>query len=108
MAAPLFEFRDDTVLGTQPGFYTACGKRVLDILLVLVAVPVMLPLLVLVFAVTALSGGQPLYSQLRIGRDGTLFRCWKVRTMVPNAESALEFCCARIPGWRGNGRKTRS
>ena len=110
MAAPLFEFRDDAVLGIQPGFYTACGKRVLDILLVLVAVPVVLPLLVLVFAVTALSGGQPLYSQLRIGRDGSLFRCWKVRTMVPNAESALETLLREDPGlareWQENQKLT--
>jgi hypothetical protein len=33
MAAPLFEFRDDVVIGTQPSLYAAHGRRPLDILL---------------------------------------------------------------------------
>lgn len=40
MAAPLFEFRDDTVLNTQPSVYVTHGKRVLDIGLVFLRTPV--------------------------------------------------------------------
>lgn len=89
MAAPLFEFRDDAVLSAQAGFYAAHGKRLLDVLLVLLLAPVVMPLLAAILALIVLGGGQPLYSQLRIGRDGALFRCWKVRTMVPDADRAL-------------------
>ncbi len=89
MAAPLFEFHDDVVISTQPGFYGTHGKRLLDILLVLLMAPVVLPVLGVMLAMTALCGGQPLYSQLRIGREGKTFRCWKVRTMVPDADKAL-------------------
>ncbi|MDI3337809.1 sugar transferase [Defluviimonas aestuarii] len=89
MAAPLFEFRDDAVLNTQPSVYVTHGKRVLDIGLVFLALPVILPVLGIILGITALFGGQPLYSQYRIGRNGAAFRCWKVRTMVPNADRAL-------------------
>ncbi len=89
MAAPLFEFRDDIVVRDQPGLYVTHGKRALDVALVLFMVPVVLPLLGLILALTALSGGRPLYAQPRVGRDGEVFRCWKVRTMIPDADAAL-------------------
>ena len=38
--------------------------------------------------------GKPLYVQYRIGRGGKVFKCWKVRTMVQNAEKVR---CIVIP-----------
>ncbi|MGB3314134.1 MAG: sugar transferase [Albidovulum sp.] len=90
MAAPLFEFRDDAVVCPRPGIYATHGKRVLDVLLVLLMAPIVVPILGVILGLTALFGGNPIYSQLRIGRDGQVFRCWKVRTMVPDADRALE------------------
>ncbi|MCU9848093.1 sugar transferase [Defluviimonas sp. WL0024] len=88
MAAPYFEFHNVAPFDT-PRFYSAIGKRVLDVALVVLALPLVLPLVASVLCLTALSGGRPLYSQKRIGRDGLPFRCWKVRTMIPDAESVL-------------------
>lgn len=90
MAAPLFEFPAEIVVACRPRLYATHGKRALDICLVLLAAPVVLPVLALLLAAVALSGSSPLYCQLRVGRDGRLFRCWKVRTMVRNADAALE------------------
>jgi len=33
--------------------------------------------------------GPVLFSQTRVGRDGELFRCWKLRTMRPGADQAV-------------------
>lgn len=98
MAAPLFEFRDDIVVNDRPGLYITHGKRALDIAMVMFMAPVVLPLIGLILALTALAGGRPLYSQLRVGRDGQVFRCWKVRTMIPDADAALVAVLSADPG----------
>lgn len=89
MAAPLFEFRDDVAPVAPRRFYPAFGKRLLDLTLLVLMLPVVLPLIAAILFVTALGGGRALYSQVRVGRDGRLFRCWKVRTMIPEADAVL-------------------
>lgn len=71
-------------------FYHRIGKRLLDICLILAAVPVVLPLIVILALYVAIDGGQPFYSQIRIGRDGRCFRIWKFRTMVRDADARLK------------------
>ena len=74
---------------TFSAFYRAFGKRVIDVLLVLIAAPAvvlaMLPMALLV----ARDGGSPFYTQMRIGRGGRVYRMWKLRTMVPDADAKL-------------------
>lgn len=72
------------------GVYRVWGKRLMDVAVVLVLAPIVLPLLFVVALVTALDGGSAFYAQTRIGRDGRVFKCWKIRTMVPNAEAVLQ------------------
>ncbi|MEB3371000.1 sugar transferase [Saccharopolyspora mangrovi] len=55
-------------------------KRAVDILLVLFAAPVLLPLLVVLCAVVCWDG-PPLYVQERVGQRGRPFRLIKIRTM---------------------------
>jgi len=65
-------------------------KRGLDVALVLIAAaPVVLVLAVCALLV-AVDGGSPFYSQTRIGRFGKTFKLWKLRSMVTNADAALE------------------
>ncbi|MCB2137712.1 MAG: sugar transferase [Rhodobacteraceae bacterium] len=90
MSAPIFEFREMVAEPPASGFYTSFGKRLLDVVLVVIFAPIVVPLLGLILTMTALSGGAPLYSQPRVGRDGRHFRCWKIRTMVRGADTALE------------------
>ncbi|MEO1688860.1 MAG: sugar transferase, partial [Pseudomonadota bacterium] len=42
-------------------------------------------------------GASPFFGHVRVGRGGRLFRCWKVRSMVPNAEAKLEAYLAEHP-----------
>ncbi len=88
------------------GFYRASGKRVFDILITLALLPVLLPLVGLIWAVVRAGGGPGFYSQERVGFEGRVFRCWKVRTMVPDADRALERLCRADPRlareWRKN------
>jgi len=35
-------------------------------------------------------GAGPFYSQLRVGRDGKVFKLWKIRTMILDADAKLE------------------
>lgn len=78
-------------------FYSMAGKRLLDLALILTA----LPFIVLVVSVLAvcvmMDGGKPFFGHRRIGRNGKSFRCWKLRTMVPNAEEQLKDYLAKNP-----------
>ena len=65
-------------------------KRILDTLVILAAAPVVLPLVLVIAMLVALDGRNPFYAQQRIGRDGRVFRMWKLRTMVPDAHQMLE------------------
>jgi lipopolysaccharide/colanic/teichoic acid biosynthesis glycosyltransferase len=63
-------------------------SRVLDVVLAGALLLVTAPLLALAaFAIRLESRGPVFYRQLRVGRDGEPFELWKLRTMVPGAES---------------------
>jgi len=71
---------------TTPKLY-ASVSRIADFLLALGGLLVAAPLLgLLAVAVVAESGRPILYGGVRVGRRGRLFRVWKFRTMVPDAE----------------------
>jgi lipopolysaccharide/colanic/teichoic acid biosynthesis glycosyltransferase len=65
-------------------------KRLLDVLLVVGSAPFVLPMVLGLAAVIWARGGKPFYLQDRVGRNGKLYSIWKLRTMVENAEDALE------------------
>ncbi|WP_120499350.1 sugar transferase [Roseovarius sp. EL26] len=71
------------------GLYRNFGKRTLDIILVLIAAPIVLPVVLMLAILTALDGGNPFYKQMRVGRNGRIFTMWKIRTMVMDADDAL-------------------
>jgi lipopolysaccharide/colanic/teichoic acid biosynthesis glycosyltransferase len=62
--------------------------RALDVALAAALLVVTAPLLALAaLAIRLESRGPVFYRQLRVGRDGEPFELWKLRTMVPGAES---------------------
>lgn len=72
--------------------------RTLDIVLSLVAMLVFLPFaLGLAIAIKAHDGGPVLFGHFRVGRNGKLFRCWKFRSMVVDAEQKLANLLAQDP-----------
>lgn len=90
MAAPYFDFPVDSVtVSGPPRIYASYGKRAFDLLVLVLAAPAVLPLIALIVVVVSLTGSRPFYSQQRVGQGGKIFRCWKVRTMVRDADAAL-------------------
>ena len=80
----------DAVKSSAWGPYRGSLKRVLDLVLVAVfALPVLVILAVLSLIIM-FDGSAPIYLQKRVGRNGQIFKMWKLRTMVPNAEARLE------------------
>ncbi|MCC5974129.1 MAG: sugar transferase [Rubellimicrobium sp.] len=78
-------------------FYRNIFKRFFDIVIVLIAAVPALAVILPFALVVALDGHSPLYVQDRVGRGGRRFRMWKLRTMVPKAESKLAAYLARNP-----------
>ena len=74
----------------RPRFYAVAGKRIFDIFCVLLALPTVLPFVLLLAVLIARDGHSPFYRQQRIGRGGRSFMLWKLRTMVPDADRQLE------------------
>jgi lipopolysaccharide/colanic/teichoic acid biosynthesis glycosyltransferase len=63
-------------------------SRALDVALAAALLIVTAPLLaVAAIAIRIESRGPVFYRQLRVGRDGERFQLWKLRTMVPGAET---------------------
>lgn len=79
------------------GVYSHFGKRILDIVLVLLAAPIVLPLIAGLALWIRLQGYAPFYVQDRVGKGGRTFRLWKLQTMVPDADAALEAYLAANP-----------
>ncbi len=67
-------------------------RRSQDILFSLLALIVLAPALIALAIVIWVDspGASPIFSQVRIGRDGKPFRFFKFRSMIPNAEDHLE------------------
>lgn len=86
--------------------YEQWGKRAFDIACVVLILPIALPVLLMAWAITVLGGGSGYYGQQRVGQGGRIFRCWKVRTMRPDADHALAKMLASCPDvareWRLN------
>lgn len=73
----------------SPKLYRNLIKRPLDLLVVLLSSPVVIPFILGLALLVMLDGGRPFYSQERVGRNGRLYRMWKLRSMVVDADARL-------------------
>ena len=73
----------------ETGFYRNAAKRFFDVALVLAALPIVVLIVGLCALCLALEGGNPFYTQERLGRNGKRFRILKLRSMVHNADAKL-------------------
>lgn len=65
-------------------------KRVIDLFLILISLPISIPVILGIALVVAIDSRGPIfYSNYLIGKKGKLFRMWKFRTMHPNADQIL-------------------
>jgi lipopolysaccharide/colanic/teichoic acid biosynthesis glycosyltransferase len=82
------------------GLYRGFGKRALDVTLIVLALPLVVPVLLVLMVLVMTDGGSPFYIQDRVGRGGRLYRIWKLRTMVMHADRKLEAHLAADPAAR--------
>lgn len=93
---------DPNVLAAQAlprrrGIYRNFVKRAFDVTAILLAAPVIVPVVAVLAVAVARDGGKPFYSQVRIGKGGKRFRMWKLRSMVCDADERMEDYLASHP-----------
>lgn len=88
--------------GTKlPGALGGKPKRFFDISIAFIALLIFMPLMVvLALAVWAHDGETPFFGHQRLGFKGGAFKCFKFRSMVPNASEALAAHLAVNPSAR--------
>lgn len=65
-------------------------KRTMDIVLCVMGMIALLPVFAVLAALIKVGSRGPIcFGSRRIGRDGRVFKAWKFRTMIPNAEAVL-------------------
>ncbi|WP_343080292.1 sugar transferase [Ostreiculturibacter nitratireducens] len=89
------------------GPYARYGKRAVDIVLVLLALPAVVPMVLLFAVIIALDGHNPFYTQSRVGLNNRVFRMWKLRSMVPNAKEKLGQYLSSNPAARAEWNETQ-
>lgn len=76
--------------------YSRFGKRLFDLVFVMLATPIALPLFAILYLIVR-RDGPFLFSHVRVGRGGKPFKCLKIRTMKVNARELLEELIASDP-----------
>ena len=73
------------------------AKRLMDLTLVLLTIPITVPLIAVLWVFVRQDGATGFFGHSRIGRDGQMFNCWKLRSMVEGAEAKLHIHLAENP-----------
>ncbi len=89
------------------GAYRAVFKRVMDVTAVVLAGPIIVPLVFGLALGVRRDGGGAFYSQLRVGMDGRHFRMWKLRSMVTDADDRMADYLAANPQARAEWEATQ-
>lgn len=88
------------------GIYRRQLKRSVDIaLLLLSAIPALFIIAGFALMIMVRERATPFYRQQRIGLNGKVFGMWKLRTMVPNADTVLEGYLSENPAARAEWDK---
>lgn len=82
----------------------AAIKRGIDLILAAILLPIVAPIIAVLYLCVRADGGPGFFGHRRVGQDGRAFRCWKIRSMVPDAERVLREHLAGDPAaaeeWR--------
>lgn len=73
------------------------GKRMFDIAITVMLAPLALLIVGILALAIRISGEKAFYCQPRVGKDGRIFKLWKLRTMVHDAEQRLRDHLAADP-----------
>ncbi len=91
---PLIGLRDPAIDG-----FNRVLKRLMDLSIATAVLLVTWPLMLLIAAAIKISSpeGPVLFKQDRVGENGRIFKMYKFRTMVPDAEAQFEKVVKRLP-----------
>lgn len=90
-AYPIEDSADRHITGqASSGFYAKIGKRFFDLGLAVLLLPVLAPVIFALWLVVRRDGGAGFFGHTRVGRGGKPFKCWKLRSMVVDAEAKLQ------------------
>ena len=83
---------EDQAAVRRPGKGYLAAKRCFDVVMSLLALILLSPLFLVLAVIIFVDDphGSPIFSQIRVGKDGRLFRFYKFRSMIVNAEDLLE------------------
>lgn len=83
---------NENLISIAPKPVYAFFKRFFDITVSFIALLILLvPMLILALIIIIDSpGASPIYSQERVGKNGRVFKFYKLRSMVPNADQMLD------------------
>ncbi len=87
--------------------YPTRQKRIFDILVSLLIMPILIPVIGILYLIVRFDGGPGCFGHSRIGRNGETFKCWKVRTMVTDAQERLDELLATNPVARAEWKRDR-
>lgn len=83
------------------------AKRIFDILVSLIILPIVAVIVAIAYVIVRQEGSSGFFGHTRIGRRGVAFKCWKIRTMVPDAEERLQILLANDPSVREEWEQNR-
>lgn len=87
--------------------YARIFKRLIDAIGAVVALVLALPVLVLLALALWMESGNPFYTQLRLGKNGKMFRMIKLRSMYVGADRKLQDYLASDPIMREEWDRTQ-
>jgi len=82
------------------------AKRSFDVLVSAIALILISPLMLVLYCIVTRDSGPFLYKQQRVGKNGRLFDCWKIRSMVTDSKERLESYLEANPGAREEWQTT--
>lgn len=78
-------------MAKQNSFYSKYGKRIVDLIISIPAIILISPVIMVVAFLVKIKLGSPvIFSQLRPGKDGKIFRLYKFRTMTDKRDESGE------------------
>lgn len=80
----------NTAENVSSGLYQRIFKRFFDLVLAFALLPIIAPVIGILAVLVMLDGGPAFFGQVRVGQGRKHFRCWKIRTMMVNAEARLQ------------------
>lgn len=74
----------------DPSEFRKAAKRAFDIVGAIGLLIFFAPIMMVIYAVVRSDGGPGVFAHERVGKDGARFKCYKFRSMIPDADRVLK------------------